>query len=131
MATSRTTWFYLAACLFCLEVFIAAFPHDRIIRPYVGDLLAVISLCCFVQSVVAVPTKPALLAVLLFAYIIEIAQYFYLVTYLGLAHSKLALVVLGSHFEWIDMLAYTAGALLVWAIEWGVGLARLRPVRHI
>ncbi len=131
MLNSRKTWFYLAGCLFCLEVFIAAFMHDRIVRPYVGDLLAVVFLYCFVQSWVAVPTKPTLLAVLLFAYGLEVAQYFHLAARLGLAHSSLALVVLGSHFEWIDLLAYTAGAGLVWAAEWGVGLARARPVRHV
>jgi hypothetical protein len=130
MPTSRENWFYLAGCLFCVEVFIAAFMHDKIIRPYVGDLLAVVFLYCFSQSLMATPTKPTLVAVLLFAYAIEVSQYFHLASHLGLNQSGLALLVLGSHFEWIDMLAYTVGALLIWGGERAVGVVRPYLVRR-
>ncbi|RZK60532.1 MAG: DUF2809 domain-containing protein [Hymenobacter sp.] len=117
MPTFHKNWFYLAACLFCVEAFIAAFLHDRLVRPYVGDLLAVVFLYCLVKSVAPVPVVPAVAGVLLVAYVIEILQYVHLLQHLGLAHSRLAAVVLGSHFEWIDMLAYTLGALLIWGAE--------------
>ena len=121
----QANWFYGAGCLLCLEIFIAAFMHDRIIRPYVGDLLAVVFLYCLLKSFAAVPTAPTVLAVLLFAYGVEISQYFHLAARLGLGHLQLALVVLGSHFSWLDMLAYTLGALLLLGAEWGLA-ARLR-----
>jgi hypothetical protein len=44
---------------------------------------------------------------------VETAQYFKLVYVLGLGGSKLARLVIGSSFEWIDMLMYTAGAGIV------------------
>jgi hypothetical protein len=104
--------------LFCVEVFIAAFLHDRIVRPYVGDLLAVVFLYCLVRSVVTTPVRPTVAAVLLVAYGIETLQHLHLLTYVGLQHSRLAAVVLGNHFEWGDMLAYTLGAAGILAAEW-------------
>jgi hypothetical protein len=44
-------------------------------------------------------------------------QYFHVVELLGLGHSKLARVIIGSSFEWMDMLAYTLGIGLVLSIE--------------
>ena len=101
--------------LFIIEVCIALFLHDRIIRPYMGDLLVVILLYCLVKSFLKLRPMPAALAVLAFAYLIEILQYFQIVEVLGLQHSKLARVVIGTSFEWIDMLAYTMGiGIVLW-----------------
>ena len=62
--------------------------------------------------------KPILaLSVLLFAYSLETMQYFKLVQLLGLQHSKLARIVIGTAFEWLDLLAYTLGILLVLWVE--------------
>ena len=110
-------WLYGAICLFCIEVFIAAFLHDRIIRPYVGDLLAVVFLYCLAKSVASLPVGPTVLGVLLVAYTLEAFQYVHLLAHLGLQHSRLLSIVLGSHFEWVDMLAYTLGAGLILVAE--------------
>jgi len=118
MPQSQKNWFYLASCLFCLEAFIAAFLHDRLVRPYVGDLLAVVFLYCLAKSLFpALPAGPTVVGVLLVAYTLEALQYLHLLQHLGLQHSRLAAIVLGSHFEWIDMVAYTLGALLIWGAE--------------
>jgi hypothetical protein len=117
MSTSQKHWLYGAICLFCVEVFIAAFLHDRLVRPYVGDLLAVVFLYCLVKSVAPLPAGPTLLGVLAVAYALEALQYVHLLQHLGLAHSRIAAIVLGNHFEWIDMLAYTLGAFLIWSAE--------------
>jgi hypothetical protein len=114
---NQKNWLYGAGCLLCVEVFIAAFLHDRIVRPYVGDLLAVVFLYCLVRSIATVPVRPTVAAVLLVAYGIEVLQYMHLLTYVGLQHSRLAALVLGNHFEWGDMLAYTLGALGILAAE--------------
>ncbi len=109
----------LAAGLLGVEVLIAQCVHDRIIRPYAGDFLVVIFLYCLVQSAGRRPVGPPLVGVLLFSYLVEIGQYFHLVAQLGLGHSRVARLVLGSAFSWADMLAYTLGALLVLAAAWG------------
>ncbi|RZK61623.1 MAG: DUF2809 domain-containing protein [Hymenobacter sp.] len=117
MLAFHKNWFYLAGCLFCVEVFIAAFLHDRLVRPYVGDLLAVVFLYCLVKSLAPAPVGPTVGGVLLVAYALEALQYVHLLAHLGLAHSRVAAIVLGSHFEWVDMLAYTLGALLILGAE--------------
>lgn len=103
--------------LFIVEVLIAIYVNDRIIRPYIGDLLVVILLYCAIKSLFTIPVLPAALGVLLFAFFIEILQYYRIVYKLGLGESRLALVVVGSSFEWIDLLAYTLGILLVVWLE--------------
>jgi hypothetical protein len=107
----------LALLLFGIEVLIALYLRDRIIRPYIGDLLVVILIYCFVKALVNAPVFPTALGVLLFAYAVETLQYFHVVELLGLGHSKLARVIIGSSFEWMDMLAYTLGIGLVLSIE--------------
>jgi hypothetical protein len=109
-------YFLLALCLFTAEVLIALYIHDRIIRPYVGDYLVVILLYSMVKTILDIPAKSAALSVLLFAYAIETLQYFHVVNLLGLQRYKLARVVIGTDFEWIDLIAYTLGVLtiIVW-----------------
>lgn len=111
------SYFILAILLFITEVLIALFVHDRFIRPYFGDFLVVILIYCFIKSFLSLPSLKVAIAVLLFAYLVEISQHYNFVYRLGLGNSILARVVLGSSFEWIDMLAYTAGILLIFLIE--------------
>lgn len=103
--------------LFITEVLIALFVHDQFIRPYVGDFLVVILIYCFVKSFLNTPVVPTALGVLLFAYTVEVLQYFRIVEVLGLQHSRAARIIIGSSFEWLDMLAYTLGILMVILVE--------------
>ena len=116
-------YFFIAASLLAAEVIIALYVHDGIIRPYGGDFLATIFLYCMVRSLLKVPLVWTLAAVLLLSYLIEGFQYVGLLSYLGWRQSWVARIVLGSHFAWPDMLAYTLGALAVWAAE---GLCRAK-----
>jgi hypothetical protein len=110
-------YFTLAVLLFGIEILIAKFAHDPIIRPYVGDLLVSILIYCFVKSFLHTPVLPTALGVLLFSYAIEVMQYFHIVNRLGLQNSKTASTVIGTSFEWIDLVAYTAGIALVLYLE--------------
>jgi hypothetical protein len=103
--------------LLVLEVLIGRFAHDRFIRPYAGDFLITIFLYCLGQCVGRQPAKTILAGALLVSYLVELAQYYHLAARLGLGHSRVARLVLGSAFSWGDMLAYTLGALLVLAVE--------------
>jgi hypothetical protein len=111
------TYFLLAMLLFVIELLIALYLHDRFIRPYVGDFLVVIFLYCFFRSFLKTNYVIVALAVLLFAYIIEVTQYFHLIKRLGWQHFRLAHWILGSGFEWIDLVAYTLGIIVVISIE--------------
>jgi hypothetical protein len=110
-------YFFLFLLLLVIEILIALFVHDSFIRPYIGDVLVVILIYCFIKSFFPTPVMKTAIAVLLFACIIETLQYFNLLQKLGLHHSKAARIIIGSAFEWKDMLAYLAGIGLVLMIE--------------
>ncbi|TBX66988.1 DUF2809 domain-containing protein [Flavobacterium silvisoli] len=110
-------YFGWTVLLFIVEILIASFVHDTIIRPYVGDVLVVILIYCFVRSFLNLKVSTAILLVMVFAFSIETLQYFDLVERLGLKHSKTAHIVLGNSFEYTDFAAYTIGALVVLAVE--------------
>lgn len=112
--------------LFVIEVLIAVYVHDNFVRPYVGDYLVVMLLYCALRTLInASPLKIAL-AVLLFAYFIELLQYFHLVDRLGLAGNTVARTVIGYGFEWLDLLAYTLGVISILMLEhfFGAGLLK-------
>lgn len=103
--------------LFLVEVCIALFVDDKIIRPYGGDFLVVIMIYYFLKSFVKTKVNYLLLFVLLFAYTIEIGQLFDMVALLGVEDIRVMRVVLGTSFSWGDMIAYTLGVLTCCLIE--------------
>lgn len=113
----NSKYFLGAVLIFGAEVLIALYAHDTIVRPYIGDLLVVVLLYCMVKSVADTPVVATAVSVLVFSYIVEILQYFNIITILGLQHSGIARVIIGTSFEWIDLVAYTAGILLVLLTE--------------
>jgi hypothetical protein len=119
------TYFILTIFLFFTEILIAVFVHDNFIRPYAGDFLVVILVYCFLRSFLRTSVLTTAMAALLFSYAVETMQYFDLVTMLGLQHSRLANIVIGNSFAWIDIVAYTLGIITVLAIEYVVnGMAK-------
>ena len=115
--SNRLIYLLTGLLLFVTEVLIALYVHDSIIRPHIGDLLVVIMIYCFVRAILNTGIVTAAVATLAFAYLIEILQYFKIVKLLGLDHLLWARVIIGTHFSWIDMLAYTAGIALVLVLE--------------
>lgn len=121
MIRIQKDYLLVASLLFLLEILIALFAHDKIIRPYAGDFLATIFLYCFARGLLSAAPKTVALGVLLISYLIESLQYVGLLAWLGWQHWRVARIVLGSHFEWTDLLAYTLGLGLVLGIERLVG----------
>ncbi|MFT3980851.1 MAG: DUF2809 domain-containing protein [Ferruginibacter sp.] len=113
----RPRYFIVALVIFIIEVLIALYVHDAIIRPHIGDLLVVIMIYCFLRAFFSWSVKTAALITLLFAYLIEALQYINIVERLQLQHSRLARVVIGTYFSRIDILAYTIGVVLVLLAE--------------
>jgi len=111
------TYFGLTILLFVAEVLIALFLHDNFVRPYVGDVLVVMLIYCFVKSFLDVPEFVLAIGVLLFAFAIEFLQYIKIVHVLGLEKSELMRTVLGTSFAWLDLLAYVVGIGIVLAAE--------------
>jgi hypothetical protein len=103
----------LSVGLFAVEVFIALFVHDRLVRPFVGDMLVVILVFTLCRTVIKADYFGLALCVLIFSFAVEIAQYFNLISILGLQDSRLARTIIGSTFDFHDLIAYSAGALLI------------------
>lgn len=110
-------YFFVTVILFLVEVVIAIYFHDRFIRPYVGDFLVVILLYYFFKTFLHTSVLFIAIPVLLFACLIEAAQYFHLLGLLGFQNNPVLRTVFGSSFEWSDLLAYTLGITLVLIIE--------------
>lgn len=117
MLVFKRKYFLAAILLFLVEVFIAVYVRDQIVRPYIGDLLVVMLLYCFLKSFVDLSVEAAGFLVLVFAYVVEFFQFLDILSFLGLQDNAIAGVVLGSQFEWADMLAYTLGLLFIFFIE--------------
>lgn len=111
------SYLILTLILFITEVLIGVYLHDRLIRPFGGDLLVVILIYCLIKSLFKTPWLKTAFGTLIFSYIVEISQYFNLLSYLNLQNSKVAGILLGHSFSWGDMLCYTIGISIVISIE--------------
>lgn len=112
MTKQQKTYLLIGIILFLIEVLIAIFVKDRIIRPYGGDVLAVVMLYAFFRAFVNWKPVTVVLVVLVIALAIELAQLADLLRILGLKEVTVLRVVLGSQFEWLDLLAYALGGIL-------------------
>ena len=116
----RKRLFYLTATLvlFAIELCIALFVHDRIVRPFIGDVLVVILIYTFIR--IFIPEKVRLLPlyVFIFAVLVEILQYFRIVEVLGLQDNKVMSTIIGTSFDIRDILCYFVGCVFcgIWEV---------------
>jgi hypothetical protein len=115
--TFKKHYFAWASLIFLIEVLIALFVHDQFVRPYVGDVLVVILLYCFIRAFLNFSVSAVAFFVLAFSFTLEFLQYFNLVGMLGLQNSKIARTVIGTSFAWYDLVAYSVGIAIVLIIE--------------
>ena len=117
MLSFNKRYFAFFIFVFTIECLIALYVHDNFVRPYLGDVLVVILVYCFVKSFLKLPVITAAIAVLLFAFTIEFLQFLNIVEKLHLEKSKIASTVIGTSFSWVDILMYVVGIAIVIAIE--------------
>lgn len=110
-------YLFLTVLLFLIELSIALFVKDTVIRPFVGDVLVVCLIYCFLRIFLQTDYWKIALGVLLFAFTIEILQYFDYVKLFGLENNRILSVAMGRTFEWSDFLAYFTGFLLIILLE--------------
>ncbi len=115
--TFRWGYGLATAILFCIELLIAIFLRDPLIRPHVGDALAVILVYLGIRTILPWRPLPAALAALGVAFAIELGQLFHIRDLLGLSDSKLVRFTLGGVFDVKDLVFYTAGAALALIVE--------------
>lgn len=115
----RLPYIIAAVILLITEIIIGLYVKDDFIRPYGGDILITILLCCIARAVH--PEKPKLLAlyVFIFATVVELVQASGLTRIIANG-SKLLLTLMGSSFSFIDILCYAAGCAVFVIAEWVV-----------
>ena len=116
----RLIYALLFLALLITEVLIALYVNDSFIRPFFGDVLVTVLLCCFCRFLI--PRKiPALpVYVFLFATVVEISQYFDLVKLLGLENNRFLSVLMGRTFSALDILCYAVGCGLFFLLEFWI-----------
>lgn len=109
--------FVIAIIIFLIEVIIALYIKDKIIRPFVGDILVVLFIYYFIKAFINTKTINIAIFTLIFSFVVEILQYFNFVEMIGLGHNKAARIIIGTSFSWIDLLCYFIEFVLLFFID--------------
>lgn len=113
----RIIYAALFLLLLGIEIYIAENVHDGFIRPYVGDVLVVILLCCLLRVIWPNGIKYLPLYVFLFAVFIEILQGIGISSLPFIRENKSLYIALGSVFDLSDILCYAVGCALIYISE--------------
>lgn len=113
------TYLFLTIILFLIEILIAIKGRNFFfLRAYIGDVLVVILLYCFLLSFVEIRNKVGLLiGIFVFSVIVEISQYFKLAEILGFEEGSVGAIVMGNYFSWGDIICYATGCVLVFILD--------------
>lgn len=114
----RVLYLLAALLLLLIEVLIALFVHDTVIRPYFGDVLAVIVIYAMVRVWIPERVKLLSLYVFLFAVGVELLQAVDLITVLGLEQNRFLRILVGSVFDGKDIICYGVGCALTGIYEY-------------
>lgn len=101
------TGFFL---LLIVEVLIAIFIHGGFIRNYMGDVIVVWVVYCFVKMfLINANNYLTAIGVMIFAFLVEFLQYIHIVDILGLGDITFFRVLIGTSFSVIDLVCYSVG----------------------
>ncbi len=103
--------------LLLTEILIALFVRDDFVRPYVGDVLVTVLICCFLRIFFPCGVKALPVYVFIFAAAVEVLQYFDVVKLLGLESNRLLSTIIGRTFSFADLICYAVGCLLFFIVE--------------
>lgn len=112
-----STYALLAILVLCIEIIIALFVKDRIVRPFVGDVLAIILVYLGLKTFISGYKLQLAIIALSIAFFIEGLQAFNFIEIIGLEENKLARVLLGTSFDWRDIGCYVLGAFIIIIFE--------------
>lgn len=113
----RKIYLFLFVFLFLVEIFIALFVRDKIIRPYFGDVLVVVLLYFLVRIFVKKSSSDILWWIFAFAVFVEFLQYIKIVEILNLQSNKIVSTIVGTTFDINDIICYFIGTIFVVFLE--------------
>lgn len=111
-----TRHFLITILLFATETAIAYFHFNSFIRGFLGDTLVILLLYSFLKIFIRNQVLKTAISVLAFAYVVELLQLLNIAEKLNI-HSEILLTIIGSVFDWRDLIAYTLGFLVILLIE--------------
>ena len=96
--------------LLIVEVLIALFISGGFIRNYMGDVIVVWVVYCFVKMfLVNANNYLTAIGVMIFAFLVEFLQYIHIVDIIGLSDITFFRVLIGTSFSVIDLVCYFVG----------------------
>ena len=107
------TFLILFLTLLIIEVLLATIFANTIFRPVFGDYLVVILIYSFIRAITKLKRLTLGIAVLLFSYTLELFQLFKIRDQFPVLKSKILAIILGTSFDWFDILAYTLGVFTI------------------
>lgn len=112
MKKLRLIYAVIFAILLFAEILIALFVHDKFVRPYIGDVLVTILLCCLCRTIFPKGASALPVWVFVFAALVEVAQYFEIVRLMGWEDNAFLSTVAGTTFSAVDLICYGVGCFL-------------------
>lgn len=108
----RLPYILASAVLLLVEILIGVFVRDTFVRPYVGDVLVTVLLCCLCRCLFPegrwLPVR-----VLLFSVAVECVQ----LVEIPVLEGTVLGIILGSTFDFVDLICYAVGCGLFAAAE--------------
>ena len=105
-----------ACILLAAEILIALFVRDSFVRPYGGDILVTVLLCCLLRAFFLLGILYLPLGVFLFAAAVEFAQALGIASLIPNSWTAVRIIV-GSSFSVWDLVCYAVGCVLFWGVE--------------
>lgn len=103
--------------LLVIEILIALFVHGGFIRNYLGDVIVVWVVYCFVKMIFPkLNSYFTAIGVMLFAFVVEFLQAVNIVDILGLGNIKFFRVIIGTSFSVIDLICYACGTAFIFIL---------------
>jgi hypothetical protein len=99
--------------LLLIEVGIGLCVHDKMIRPYIGDVLVIILMYTFIKGITKNTIRHLPLYLFLFALAVEFAQYFRIVDMLHLQNNKIISTIIGTSFDIKDIVCYFVATVIL------------------
>ncbi|MGC4064125.1 MAG: DUF2809 domain-containing protein [Polyangiaceae bacterium] len=106
-----------AVAIFVVECLIAAFVRDAWIRPFGGDVLAVILVFACLRSFLSLPSAALASLSFLVGVLVETFQWAELPVKLGIAQYPSLRIIVGTTFAWGDVGCYALGACIAWWVD--------------
>lgn len=112
----RKVYMLAFTALLIIEILIAIFVHDGFVRPYIGDVLVTVLLCCLFRCVFLYRIPLPGLWVFIFSVITELLQLIRICDILNIK-SRFLRIVIGTSFDFKDIICYLTGCVIFTAVE--------------